>query len=104
MLACRQEREKKSLWYRKYELLIHVTKKSLVLPKKGTKSKRKNVWLMCYILYVKNVYPIYETIRKQLKWILSRDVTINPFVYYRVCHGFRLTKGDDYFRVNFDHF
>jgi len=22
----------------------------------------------------------------------------------RVCHGFRLTKHDDYFRVNFDHF
>ena len=23
---------------------------------------------------------------------------------YRVCHGFRLTKQEDYFRVNFDHF
>ena len=23
---------------------------------------------------------------------------------YRVCHGFRLMKQDDYFRVNFDHF
>jgi hypothetical protein len=24
--------------------------------------------------------------------------------YYRVCHGFRLTQGDDYFWVDFDHF
>ena len=24
--------------------------------------------------------------------------------FYRVCHGFRLTKRDDYFQVNFDHF
>jgi len=23
---------------------------------------------------------------------------------HRVCHGFRLTKQDDYFWVNFDHF
>jgi len=23
---------------------------------------------------------------------------------YRVCHGFRLTKRDDYFRVDLDHF
>jgi len=23
---------------------------------------------------------------------------------YKVCHGFRFTKRDDYFQVNFDHF
>ena len=26
------------------------------------------------------------------------------FPFCKVCHGFRLTKRDDYFRVNFDHF
>ena len=27
-----------------------------------------------------------------------------PNSNYRVCHGFRFTKRDDYFRVTFDHF
>ncbi len=33
----------------------------------------------------------------------THGITLNN-KNYRVCHGFRLLKQDDYFRVNFDHF
>ena len=33
-----------------------------------------------------------------------RGKVVVDVMLYRVCHGFRLTKRDDYFQVNFDHF
>ncbi len=40
-------------------------------------------------------------------WVLFADTCKNdPIILmsYRVCHGFRLTKQDDYLWANFDHF
>jgi len=35
----------------------------------------------------------------------SQTPTVNKILHtYRVCHGFRLKKPDNYFRVSFDHF
>jgi len=35
----------------------------------------------------------------------SRDNTTKKiYLFYRVCHGLRVTKWNDYFRANFDHF
>jgi len=37
----------------------------------------------------------WKTINYNLRWLQITN--------YRVCHGFRLTKRDDYFRVDFGH-
>ena len=41
--------------------------------------------------------------------VLDYVVQVNQLIlisviYYRLCHGFRLTKGENYNRVDFDHF
>ena len=45
-------------------------------------------------------------ITKTGRWGFSikLEVTKMWFLYNRVCHGFRLTKREDYFWVDFDHF
>ena len=44
-----------------------------------------------------------SSLRRHL-WRKQKLKNDKALFYYRVCHGFRLTKWDDYFLVNFDHF
>jgi len=53
---------------------------------------KPNFWLRPRIFVIVIIYFInYCSVRSALVW-------------YKVCHGFRLTKRDDYFWVDFDHF
>ena len=61
------------------------------------------------IIYSKNARHTLSTKRFFFNVNLKFEFLLNEQKkcikqYYRVCHGFRLTKQDDYFHVNFDHF
>jgi len=52
-------------------------------------------------LMKKLVVEIFEQVRS-FNYVLNNQ-NIVCYSSYRVCHGFRLTKNDDYFQVKFNH-